>query len=252
MRRLLAVAGHAKEEMVSQTCVCTVSLARDEREARLIHGTLEQLSHAGIPVVVADGGSPPDFVDAISALPHVSVVIPQQSGLVGQVQAAFAAARVRQAPFVLYLESDKALFAQQHLAGFLERACTDADVGAVLAGRSGRSFATFPALQRSTEARINEMTGTMIGRAGDYSYGPFLLNVRLVSNVDRLRPSLGWGWRHFMFGIAHRLGYRLMHVTGDYDCPMEQREEGEHERQHRERQLEQNIEGLRLSVTEQL
>jgi hypothetical protein len=33
---------------------------------------------------------------------------------------------------------------------------------------------------------------------------------------------------------------------------MEQREEGEHERQHRERQLEQNIEGLRLSVTEQL
>jgi hypothetical protein len=237
--------------MVEQTCVCTVSLARDEHEARLIHATLEHLSHAGLPVVVADGGSPPDFVDAISSLPHVSVVIPQQSGLVGQVQAAFAVARV-QAPFALYLESDKALFAQQHLDGFLSRASMDADVGAVLAGRSDRSFATFPPLQRSMEARINEMTGTMTGRAGDYSYGPFLLNVRLASRVERLPPSLGWGWRHFMFGIAHRLGYRLMHVTGEYDCPMEQREEGEHERRHRERQLEQNIEGLRLSLTEPL
>ena len=235
--------------MVAETCVCTVSLARDEHEARLIRSTLEHLSHAGFPVVVADGGSPPHFVDTIKSLPHVSVVIPQQSGLVGQVQAAFAAARLGQAPFVLYLESDKALFAQRHLAGFLQRACTDPGVGAVLAGRSDRSFATFPAVQRSTEAWINEMTGTMIGRAGDYSYGPFLLNVRLATRVDRLPLSLGWGWRQFMFGIAHRLGYRLMHVTGDYDCPIEQREEGEHERQHRQRQLEQNAEGLRLSLT---
>ena len=75
----------------------------------------------------------------------------------------------------------------------------------MLAGRSDRSFATFPPLQRSTEAWIYDMAGTMIGRAGDYWYGPFLLNVRLASSVDRLRPSLGWGWRHFMFGIAHRL-----------------------------------------------
>jgi hypothetical protein len=241
-----------KDEMITQTCVCTVSLARDEREARLIQRTLKYLSLTGFPVVVADGGSSPEFVDAISALPHVSVVIPQQSDLVGQVQAAFAAARLSQAPSVLYLESDKALFAQQHLAGFLERACADADVGLVLAGRSDRSFATFPALQRSTEARINEMTGKMTGRAGDYSYGPFLLNVQLASSLDRLRPFLGWGWRHFIFGIAHRLGYRLMHVTGDYDCPLEQLEAGEHERRHRERQLEQNLEGLRLSLTEPL
>ena len=235
--------------MAAQTCICTVSLARDEQEACLIYGTLEHLSHAGIPVVVADGGSAPNFVDAIKSLPHVSVVISQHSGLLGQVQAAFAAARVRQAPFLLYLESDKALFAQRHLAGFLQRACTDPGVGVVVAGRSDRSFATFPVLQRSTETWINEMTGTKIGCAGDYSYGPFLLNVRLASRVDRLPSSLGWGWRHFMFGIAHRLGYRVMHVTGDYECPIEQREEGEHERQHRRRQLEQNAEGLRLSLT---
>jgi hypothetical protein len=107
-------------------------------------------------------------------------------------------------------------------------------------------------VQRSTEARINEMTGGMLGRPGDYSYGPFLLDALLARYVDRVQPSVGWGWRHFMFGIAHRLGYRPMHVTGDYDCPMEQRQEGEHERQHREGQLEQNIKGLRLSLDEPL
>jgi hypothetical protein len=238
--------------MTAETCVCTISLARDDREARLIHGTLEALSLAGRPVVVADGGSPPEFVDAIGALPHVSVVRSQHQSLIGQVQAAFAGARVTQASFVLYLESDKMIFTREHLGGFLERACTDAGVGVVLAGRNDRSFATFPARQRSTEAQINEMTATRIGLAGDYSYGPFLLNGRLASRITGLPPSLGWGWRHYMFGIAHRLGYRVMHVTGDYDCPLDQRQEGPAETLHRERQLEQNIEGLRLSVTEPL
>ena len=82
--------------MVAQTCVCTVSLASDEREARLIRGTLEHLSGAGVPVVVADGGSPPD--NEIRALPHVSVVISQQANLVGQVQAAFADRRADASP----------------------------------------------------------------------------------------------------------------------------------------------------------
>ena len=39
---------------------------------------------------------------------------------------------------------------------------SERDVGAVIAGRSDRSFSTFPAVQRSTEAWINERTGAMI------------------------------------------------------------------------------------------
>ena len=215
----------------------------------MIHAALQHLSHAGIPVVVADGGSPPDFIDAITALPHVSVVRPPEPGLVAQVQAAFIAGRTHQTPFMLYLESDKASFAEEHLVDFIERASTDPRVGVVLAGRTDRSFMTFPVWQRSTEARINEMTGERTGRPGDYSYGPFLLNSQLARYVEAAPGSLGWGWRHFMFGVAHRLGYRLMHVTGDYECPMNQRREDERERRHRERQLEENITGLTLSVT---
>ena len=229
-------------------CVCTIALARDDDEGRLIHQTVEHLSRAGTAVIVADGGSPPAFVEALGALPHVSVVRPQHGGLVGQVQAAFAVAAAQQTPFILYLESDKARFAQQHLADFIGRAPDDAGVGAALAARTAASFATFPPVQRSTETRINEMTGAAIGRRGDYSYGPFLLNSRLAPYADGLPRSVGWGWRHFMFGIAHRLGYRVHHIAGDYDCPMAQREEGEAARQHRLRQLDENMEGLRLSL----
>ena len=235
--------------MTAKPPVCTISLARDDDEARLIQATLEHLSRSGLPVFVADGGSRPDFVDAIRALGDVSVVTSAQPGLVAQAQAAFAAASTRDAAFLLYLESDKAAFAEQHLANFLGRAGTDQEVGVVLAARSDRSFATFPGVQRSTETRINEMTGATVGCPGDYSYGPFLVNARLLRYVRDAPASLGWGWRHFLFGIAHRLGYRLRHVTGDYDCPMDQRDENERERQHRERQLEQNIAGLRLSLT---
>ena len=235
--------------MVTRTCVCTISLARDEHEGELIHATLEGLSRAGFPVVVADGGSPQAFVDAIGTLPGVAVVRSAQPGLVAQVQAAVAAARARDPAFMLYLESDKAVFAEQHVSGFLERALVDPDVGVALAARSDRSFATFPPRQRATEARINEMTGEATASPGDYSYGPFLLNGQLARYVARAPASLGWGWRHFIFGLAHRLDYRLLQVTGDYDCPPDQRDEDERERQHRERQLEENIRGLQLSIT---
>lgn len=237
------------ERVRRQICVCTISLARDKAEARLIHATLQHLSRSGLAVIVADGGSPSEFIEAIAALPNLSVVTPQQPGLVGQVQAAFAAARVHRAAFLLYLESDKRGFAEEQLGDYLARADTEPDVGAVLAARSDRAFATFPPVQRSTEARINTMTGDAVGRRGDYSYGPFLLNAELAGRIGTAPASLGWGWRHFMFGLAHRLGYRLVHVTGDYECPTDQRQEGPHERRHRERQLDENLAGLRLSLT---
>jgi hypothetical protein len=38
----------------------------------------------------------------------------------------------------------------------------------------------------------------------DYSYGPFLFNGTLLSFVEALEPTLGWGWRHCIFRAAHR------------------------------------------------
>jgi hypothetical protein len=61
--------------------------------------------------------------------------------------------------------------------------------------------------------------------------------------------DLGWGWRHFAFGAARRLGYRVVLVEGEYACPADQRLEDDGERLHRARQLAQNIEGLLRGMT---
>jgi hypothetical protein len=91
---------------------------------------------------------------------------------------------------------------------------------------------------------INHLCGDLIGSVGDYSYGPFLMNRALLTHVTNVGPAAGWGWRHFAFLTAHRVGLRVVHVTDDYACPPDQRAEEDADRAHRMRQLSQNILGL--------
>jgi hypothetical protein len=99
-------------------------------------------------------------------------------------------------------------------------------------------------VQRYTEGVINHLCGELLGAAGDYSYGPFLMNRGLLPYIANLHPRLGWGWRHFMFRAASREGLSVLHGVGDYPCPPGQRWEDEAERRHRMRQLSENILGL--------
>ncbi len=230
-------------------CVCTISLARDGQEARLICRALQQLSSTGIRVIVSDGGSPASVVDFIRALPNVSLVAPKGRGLVPQIRAALPAAAQLKTRFVLYSESDKALFFEHHLAEFIAQAPDDDEVGVVLASRTPKSFATFPPLQRFAETALAHLTSEITNHPTDYSYGPFLLNSALIPRVETIGDTLGWGWREFMFAIAARSGYRVTHVAGDYECPPDQLHEGDAERVHRMRQLSQSVEGLVLAMT---
>jgi hypothetical protein len=230
-------------------CVCTISLARDEQEAQLIRRALQQLSSTGMRVIVADGGSPAPFVDFIRNLPGVSLVPTERRGLVQQIKAAATAAGALGTKFVLYSESDKALFFERHLDDFIRRAPDGDEIGVVVASRTPESFATFPPLQRFAETALAHLTAEITKHPADYSYGPFLLNSALVARIDQVEDALGWGWRHFMFGIAARSGYRVAHVAGHYECPPDQRHEDERERVHRLRQLSQSVEGLVLAMT---
>jgi hypothetical protein len=200
---------------------------------------------------VADRGSSPRFTAFLAAFPRFLVTVPEEHSLVAQVQASLRAAAATGAAFILYTESDKELFFRGGLEELIRQSSRDAAVGAVLASRSSSSFATFPPLQRFTERTINELCARVVGVPGDYSYGPFLLNRALVSRVEGIAPDVGWGWRHFVFGLAARLGYRVEHIVGSYPCPEDQQHEDERERIHRLRQLSQNIEGLVMSMTVQ-
>lgn len=116
--------------------------------------------------------------------------------------------------------------------------------------RSDASFATFPATQRDAESTINRLTADTTGAPGDYSYGPFVMRRELVPLLSRVPAEIGWGWRHYIFAMASRQGYRVSHVVGDYRCPADQRADDGGQRVHRLRQLAQNVQGLVLALAQ--
>lgn len=229
--------------------VATITLVRDPQEESLLRRSMTALSGLGLPVMLTDGGSGADFAEFLRRLPLVTVTTAAGRGLVGQVRASLSACAQLGAQFILYTEPDKLAFFEQDLLSFIDRAPLNNDVGVVIAGRSKAGFESFPLFQQSTEGTINRLCSELFDLPGDYFYGPCLVHRKLVPYFDRLSAEIGWGWRPFIFAVSHRLGLRLAHVTGDYACPADQREEGETERLHRLRQLGQNVSGLLLGMT---
>jgi hypothetical protein len=224
--------------------IATITWARTDDEDTLLRRSLERLAAFGMPVAIGDAGTRPSFTAFLERLPGITVSVPAARGLVPQVQASIAMASTFDTAFTLYVEPDKELFFAGPMADFVERAPDGLDVGVVIASRSEQSFATFPPMQRYTEGVINHLCGERLGIRGDYSYGPFLIAGGLLPTISTLDPALGWGWRHATFAATVRRGLRVALVSGDYDCPPDQRIEDEAERAHRVRQLSENIRGL--------
>ncbi len=229
---------------LSDVAIATITWPRSFAEEELLSRSLTLLAQAGCPVVAADRGTSATFTAILTSIRGVDVVVPAESGLVAQVKASVARAAISGRRFVLYVEPDKETFFRRAIVDFVHRAPDGSDVGVVLASRSDESFYTFPPVQRYTEGVINHLCAQRIGTVGDYSYGPFLMNRSLLPHVEAAESRLGWGWRHFVFRTAHDRGLRVCHVTGEYPCPPDQRDESESERTHRMRQLSQNIMGL--------
>jgi hypothetical protein len=240
--------------------VATMTLARGPEEEALIRRAVHHLARPGRRIVAADGGSRPPFVRDIARLQGVTLLERGVGrGLLAQVQASFGAAQALavagaptvplgappRAPLLLYTEPDKAEFFADGLDAFLEAAEPRlAHAGVVLAGRDAASFATYPATQQAVERQVNDACAQVTGLAADYSYGPFLLRRELVPYVLGVREDVGWGWRPYLFAVAHRLGLGVEVRHGHHPCPEDQRVDDEVERRHRGRQLEQNLRGL--------
>ena len=132
--------------------VATMTLVREPAEERSVFDALASLARAELPVIVADGGSPPGFVQAVRALPQYEVVQPQAQGLVLQVRAALERARELRVPWILYTEPDKRFFFAERLAWLLAAALHHAGSALILASRSREAFDTFPSIQRLSES----------------------------------------------------------------------------------------------------
>ena len=226
---------------MGKVCIATISWARNEDEERTLHKALGRLAILGLPVFITDGGSSESFRTFLDGLPNFTVL--QAKGLWPQAKSSITAAKEAGAEFILYTEPDKLQFFSDHLSLLLKQPIDDS-LGVLLASRSAKGFSTFPSFQQMTETAINKCCKEIIGKRIDYCYGPYLFSTRLVPYVDALDDDCGWGWRPFVFAVAHRLGLRVECFEGDFNCPEDQREDDEAERIYRMKQLTQNVNGL--------
>jgi hypothetical protein len=232
-----------------EIAIATMSWARTAQEAQLLREAMCRLARLNLPVIVTDGGSGQPFVEYLRGFRHFTVLETDTPGVLAQSKRSLQGALQLGSRYILYTESDKRLFFEHGLGEFLARAPSQRQVGVVVASRSAASFATYPASQQYTETVINQLVGQVIGGPGDFSYGPMLIHRALIPSLESLTEDIGWGWRHYILGIAHRLGYSIVQCTADLPCPPDQRADSRSELVHRMRQLSQNLQGLVRAMT---
>jgi hypothetical protein len=228
--------------------VATITWARTPEEESLLREALRQLAQWQMRIFVTDGGSTESFLQFLQSIPHLTLLQAPAKGVWAQAKSSLVAAHQAGFSHILYTEPDKLDFFRFHLEGMLRGVVEEEKAGIYLAARSEAGFATFPAFQQMSETTINACCREVIGHQVDYTYGPFLLRKELIPYLQLVQEDIGWGWRPYTFGIAHRLGYRVEAFTGDFSCPPDQRADSPAERIYRMRQLNQNIQGLVLST----
>jgi len=226
----------------SDVCIATVSWARNPEEEKILRASLEQLALLALPVYITDGGSSESFLRFLKGLPRFRIL--QAKGLWPQARTSIREAQRDGAEFIFYTEPDKQEFFSYHLQKMLETVTTEEKTGVVLASRSAKGLDSFPLFQQMTETTINRCCAEIIGKEVDYCYGPFLFNSQLLPFLQALTDHSGWGWRPFVFAIAHRLGLSVESYQGDFTCPSDQRQDNAQERIYRMKQLTQNINGI--------
>ena len=225
---------------MNNVSVATISWARNKEEEKVLQNSLKYLDDLGLPVYITDGGSSQNFFQFLNSLSNFTVLHAKGLWLQAKTSITLAANESR---FVFYTEPDKLEFFSKYLPNMIQ-ALPDESTGVILASRSSKGFSSFPRFQQMTENTINQCCKEVIGKDIDYCYGPFLFNSKLISFINSLNDNCGWGWRPFLFAIAHRLGFTIESYQNDFSCPLDQRLDNEAERIYRMKQLTQNLNGL--------
>ena len=233
---------------MNDVSVATISWARNEQEEKVLETSLRFLADSGLPVYITDGGSSARFIEFLQSFSNFTVL--HAKGLWPQAKTSITSA-AKETEFVLYMEPDKQDFFSTYLSKMLQHKW-DESTGVILASRSEKGFSTFPVFQQMTENTINQCCKEIIGKNIDYCYGPFLFNSRLMSFMDSIKDDCGWGWRPYLFAIAHRLSLNIHSYQDDFNCPPDQRIDNEAERIYRMKQLTQNLNGLIEACTADL
>jgi hypothetical protein len=233
---------------LNELTIATITLVREAAEESLLKESLLQLADLQIPVYITDGGSPHSFIRFLRSIPHFRLSATRRKGVWAQAMNSMKEAGEAGTPFIVYTEPDKLNFFKDHLPAFLRKIEVDEQTGVYLVSRNAKGFKSFPAFQQMTETTINHCCAEIMGKAVDYTYGPFLLRRDLVPLLKLIQEDVGWGWRPFAFNMACRKGLTVNAYEATLLCPTDQKEDSSKERIYRMKQLEQNIRGLVLST----
>lgn len=227
--------------------VATITWARDAKEETLIRKSLLELSKLDIPAFITDGGSNADFLAYVRTFPKFTLLESKTNGVWPQIETSLKAAHNAGSDFIIYTESDKLDFISNGLPEMMDRISVDQQSGVVIAVRSLPGFHSYPSFQQMTETTINNCCTEVTGVDTDYTYGPFVMNSKIVPYLQELKEHIGWGWRPYVFVIASRLKYKVEAFVGEYFCPVDQRDDDAAERVYRMKQLYENIEAIVLA-----
>jgi hypothetical protein len=229
-----------------QFAIATITWARNDDEEAVLQHSLLELAKLDRPVYLTDAGSQPSFIKFLRSVPQFHV----EGGVVGvwpQARSSLQRAVDEGHEHILYTEPDKHDFFS-YLPTFLAsgkfRGGKESPI--LIFSRSEKSFASFPSFQQMTETAINKCCEEVTGFAADYTYGPFILNKHLVTQLQHLPADIGWGWRPYAFRVASSSISGISCHQHDFFCPHDQQQDSPPERIYRMKQLHQNILGLTL------
>jgi hypothetical protein len=232
--------------------MATITWARNDDEETLLRQSLTALAELGRQIYITDAGSQSSFIDFLRTVPQFDLVTPVK-GVWPQAQSSLKKAIDAGHKYILYTEPDK-LYFFSYLNSFLNSQvhADDLHPALILFSRSAKAFSSFPSFQQMTETAINNCCAELIGTSIDYTYGPFILDRHIAKRLQQLPVDIGWGWRPFAFNIAKRMSYIIRNIEEDFFCPEGQNKDSLPERIYRMKQLEQNIQGLTMSVSAEL
>ena len=190
--------------------VTVASISREAGgDAATMLATLQHLADLGLSACVADRDSSSAFRRRITAMGHD--VIPTDNGLRGQMEAAFEGA-AKKGSHVLYMESDKLLFATEAARATIAR-YRRRGLDYAVVGRTRRLFETYPLAQRAIERAQSTLISATVGIPGDWVAGPALMPSEHVATLRDSRfygaAENGWSVPWYLLGRAWRDGLRV-------------------------------------------
>ena len=222
------------------------SISEGKLRGDLALETIKTATDQGFRLVVVDGGSSPEFIEAVQTTP-ASLYAQEQSGMsIGRQQAFKLAAELEGAKVIGWLEPEKLSLAQEGIAD-PARVIINGDADVVIPSRDTEAFNTYPDYQVGFEQESNRLFNRLLRRFGLYPedapdldawFGPrffknqpeilelFTINYEFVeqevTGLDQQTPGL---WANALFlpivAALHK-GYRVSSVPVNYRHPERQ------------------------------